>query len=239
MKQKILFTESSKEEVLMKVEQLELLFKDARHNYDYLLSIRTPSDLQHQILLLSLARVLKYFDAYLLLAKNGYGEPGITLLRSIFEASLWMRWILISKTNAEKYYDSSKGEAIRIAQKNIGRVLAKIENAPDPEILKKMLDDEARKNILPKWEDIAKDTGMMDLYVLVYKMMSAMSHGTFLFLGERFMDQKVSPDPDHKNIAPFYEIANNLLRDCCIVAEMWIEEKTIREVPNVKKLLKM
>ena len=220
MKQNNLFKDSSKEEVLIKLEQLEKLFKDVRHNYDYLVSIRKPKNLQHQILLLSLSRAIKYFDAYLLLAKNGYGEPGISLLRSIFEASLWMRWILISNANAERYYNSSKGEAIRIAQKNIGRGLAKIKNAPDPEIMKKMLEDEARKNTLPKWEDMAKETGMMDLYVLVYKMMSAMSHGTFLFLGERFMDQRISPDPDYKNIEPYYEVANNLLRDCYIVAEM-------------------
>jgi len=239
MKQNILFKESSKEEVLIKVEHLENLFKDVRHNYDYLVSKRKPDDLQHQILLLSLSRIIKYFDAYLLLSKNGFGEPGITLLRSLFEASLWMRWILISKENAQKYFDSSKGEAIRIAQRNYGRGLLKIENAPEPEIIKKMLEDEAKKYILPKWEDITKDTGMMDLYVLVYKMMSAMSHGTFLFLGEKFMDQRVSPDPDYKNIEPFYEIANNLLRDCYIVAEMWIEENKIREVPNVKELLIM
>lgn len=234
-----LYKESSKEEVMKKVEELEKLFKEVRHNYDYLVSIRNPKDLQHQILLLSLSRVIKYFDAYLLLAKNGYGEPGISLLRSIFEASLWMRWILISKSNAEKYYNSSKGEAIRIAQKNIGRGLAKIKNAPDPELIKKMLEDESRKNTLPKWEDMAKETGMMDMFVLVYKMMSAMAHGTFLFLGERFMDQRVSPDPDYKNIEPYYEIANNLFRDCYFVAEIWIKENKIREAPNVKVLLNL
>ena len=77
------------------------------------------------------------------------------------------------------------------------------------------------------------------MYALVYKFMSAMSHGTFLFLGERFIYQRVSPNPDFKNIEPFIPIANNILRDCVLVAEMWIEENKIREVPNVKELVKM
>lgn len=239
MSKKILFKESSKEEVLRKVDELEKLFNDVRNNYDYLVSKREANNLQHQILLLSLSRAIKYFNAYLLLAKNGFGEPGINLLRSLFEASLWMRWIIISKENAERYYNASKGEAIRISQKLFGRGLAKIVNAPDPDLIRKMLEDEAKKNTLPKWEDLAKETGMMDLYALIYKMMSAMSHGTFLFLGERFMDQRITPDPDYKNIEPYYEVANNLLRDCYLVAEIWIEENKIRDVPNVKELLKM
>ena len=105
--------------------------------------------------------------------------------------------------------------------------------------MKKMLENEAKKNTLPRWEELANETGMMDMYVLTYKFMSAMSHGTFLFLGERFMDQRVSPNPDFKNIEPFIAIANNLLRDCVLVAEMWIEENKIRETPDVKELVKM
>ena len=88
-------------------------------------------------------------------------------------------------------------------------------------------------------EQLAKETGMMDMYTLIYKYMSAMCHGTFLFLGERFMDQRVSPNPDYKNIEPIIPVANNLLRDCVLVAEMWIEKGKIRDVPNVKKLLKI
>lgn len=238
-KSKQLFEESSKEEILKQLENLEKLSEDAKHNYNCLIPKRNPKDLQHQILLLSLSRVCKYFDAYLILAKNGYGEPAVNILRSIFEASLWMRWILIKKENAERYFNSSKGEAIRIAQKNIGRGLAKIKNAPDPELMKKMLEDEAKRNTLPRWEELATETGMMDMYVLIYKFMSAMSHGTFLFPGERFMDQRVSPNPDFKNIEPFIPIANNLLRDCVLVAEIWIEENKIRETPDVKDLVKM
>jgi|GEM_PF-1831776 len=234
-----LFDKSYKEEILKQLENLEKLSKEAKYDYDYLIQKRNQKDLQHQILLLSLSRVCKYFDAYLMLAKNGYGEPAINLLRSIFEASLWMRWIIISKENAEKYYNSSKGEAIRIAQKNIERDLAKIKNAPDPELFKKLLDDEARKIILPRWQDLANETGMMDTYVLVYKYMAAMCHGTFLFLGERFMNQRVSPNPDFKNIESFIPFANNLLRDCVLVAKIWIVENKIRDTPNVKEFIKM
>ena len=87
-KSKKLFEESSEEEILKQLENLEKLSEDAKHNYDCLIPKRNPKDLQHQILLLSLSRVCKYFDAYLILAKNGYGEPAVNLLRSIFEASL-------------------------------------------------------------------------------------------------------------------------------------------------------
>jgi len=229
--------ESSVERILKQLVSLETLGNDTKREYNNLLLKGDPKDLQHQILLFSLARVCKYFDAYLVLAKSGYGEPSVNLLRSIFEASLWMRWILISKENAERYFNASKGESIRIAQVNIGRGLAKINKMLDPELIKKMLADEAKNNYLPDWKDLAKETGMGDLYALTYKFMSAMIHGTFLSLGERIIGQKISPDPDYLNIEPFIPLANNLLRDCILVTKKWIEEKKIRECPDIKALI--
>jgi len=58
-------------------------------------------DNMHQALFIDLVRVIKFFDAYLLLVRNGYGEPAACLIRSIYETDLWMRWSLISRENAE------------------------------------------------------------------------------------------------------------------------------------------
>jgi Family of unknown function (DUF5677) len=234
-----LFQESSKEDIIKQLGSLEQLCKEAKDIYNSLIPKRDPTDLQHQILLLQLFRVIKYFDAYLMLAKNGYGEPAVNLLRSVFESSLWMRWIIINEDNANKYFNASKGEAIRIMQKLIGRGLATIKNSPDPELTKKMLNDEARNNILPKWEQISDETGMKDMYVLIYKFLSAMSHGSLLFLGERIINKTLSPNSDYDNIESFIAIANNLLRDCFLVSKIWIVEKKIRPAPNVKELIKL
>jgi hypothetical protein len=231
------FIRSSDVDILQQLDLLDKLSSDAKHNYSYLVSKRKPDNLQHQILLILLARVCKYLDAYLLLTKNGYGEPSINLLRSIIESSLWMRWIVIKEENAIRYCNSSKGESIKIAQKSIGRGLAKIKNVPDPSLIKKMLKDEIKKNTLPNWEKLAQDTGMMDYYVLFYKFISATTHGNLLAFGEALIDKNISPDPDYRNIEPYISLANNMLRDCLLVAQLWIEEGKIREVPDLQKLL--
>jgi hypothetical protein len=228
---------ANNEEILSKIKILEDLYQEAIGKYEYLVLKRNKDDLQHQILLLSLSRACKYFNAYLMLIKNGFGEPAVNLVRSLFETSLWMRWVIIDRENAKKYHEAGKGEAVRIANLNVGRGLAKLDGVDNPELAKKMLADESRKNRLPEWKDLAKDTGMMDLYAIFYKYTSAMCHGTLLFLGERIENDKTfSPYPDNGNILPYIPMANNIFRDCALVAEIWIMENKIREVPNVKKL---
>lgn len=215
-------------------EELQILHEELKHVYDDLINKHNRDNLSHKILLILLARVCKYFSSYLILIKEGFGEPASNLIRSIFESSLWMRWILLDNSNAQKYFDLSKGEASRLASSNIGTGYFKIKNAPDPDAFKSLLEDESKNNKTPQWVDLAKETKMTLHYKLFYKPLSVMSHGTMMFLGERLVDKEIGPDPDDKNILPFFSLANNFTRDYMLVSKYWILEGKIREVPEIK-----
>ena len=199
---------------------------------------RNPGDVQHQVLFICLVRVVKYFDAYLMLAEKGYGEPAAALLRSIYEASLWMRWSLISMENAETYFDGSKGEALRMLKSFFDRGLAKLTGIADQKRVEQTLGIRLKSYRLPKWAKLAEESGLADLHALIYPMLSGMSHGSMLFLGERVLDDKsVSPIPDEKNVEPFISIANNILRDCHLVCRQWIVHGELHPIPDVRRLL--
>ncbi|MCK9209730.1 MAG: DUF5677 domain-containing protein [Ignavibacteriaceae bacterium] len=200
--------------------------------------IRNASDIQHQVLFINLVRVLKYFDSYLLLVQKGYGEPAAALLRSIYEANIWMRWSLVKPENAQLYFDGSKGDALRMIEKLLSRNLAKLSNAPDPEIVREQLRNKLKEWRLPRWDDMAVECGMGDIHAYVYPFLSAMSHGSWLFIGERLLDDKsVSPLPDEKNIEPFIPIANNILRDCYLLCDKWIRNKKLHPLPDFRNLM--
>jgi hypothetical protein len=225
-------------EVINKLNQLQDLNNSGRSTLTTINQKRNPNDVQHQVLFVSLVRVLKYFDGYLILAKGGYGEPAACVLRSVYEASLWMRWSLINKENAQKYFDGSKGEALRMAEKVFSRGLAQLRGAPDQEEARQLIKSSIKSLKLPPWEDLARDCGQYDLHVLIYPMLSAMSHGSMLFLGERVLDDKsVSKVADEKNIEPFIPIANNVLRDCIFVCHEWIVNGRLHPVPDIRKLM--
>lgn len=220
-----------------KLEELMKLKDNAKNKLYFLEKKRNPKDLQHQVLFISLIRVVKYFESYLLLAKNGYGEPAACILRSIFEALIWMRWSLIDYKNAEIYFNSSKGEAIRMMEKILSKNLAKIKNAPDPDKVKRLLKDIVKQYKLPNWEKMSKDSGLGDLYTLIYPVLSAMSHGSMMFFGSRLEKRKLSPEPDCDNIIEFISIANNVFRDCYLVSEEWILDGKLHPVPDYRKLM--
>jgi len=226
-------------EICEDLKNLREMNDDIKNRLDYLKEKTNKQDLQHQVLLISLARVVKYFDAYLGLAEKGFGEPAACMLRSIYEASLWMRWSLEKHENAEVYFNSSKAEAIRMVGKIVSKGLAQLKNAPDPELVKQLLKTEVKKYKLPSWDKLAKETGLDDFHTLVYPMLSAMSHGTMMFLGERLEKLEVSPYPDEINIKPFINIASILLIDCHGVCEDWIINGQLHPVPDYRKLMTM
>lgn len=213
---------------------LQLLCIEVKHEYNSLLQKYDKNKASHQILLIQLYRVCKYFDSYLILINEGYGEPAANLIRSIFEAMLWMRWIVIDEENARKYFDFSKGEMARIILSNIGAGNIKPLNIPDPKGFQTLLKDESKNNRLPQWVDLAKETSLMNYYNLFYKMLSAVAHGSYLSNGERLIIKSISPEPDELNIIPYVPLANNFVRDCMLVAKYWILEGRIREVPLIK-----
>ncbi|MCX6141824.1 MAG: DUF5677 domain-containing protein [Ignavibacteriales bacterium] len=225
-------------ELADELEVLSTLCQEAERALPTIDQKRNPNDTQHQVLFLSLVRVIKYFDAYLQLARTGYGEPAASLVRSIHEASLWMRWSLISKNNAEVYFNASKGEAIRIANKLLARNLIRLTNFPDQTLAQEMLKSHLKNFKFPSWDQLAKETGLEDLHSIVYPFLSAMSHGSWLFMGEGILkDKTVSPLPDFQNILPYLSIANNTFRDCYLVCKEWILHGRLHPVPDIRKLM--
>jgi len=224
-------------EINEKLDELERMKDNAKNDLYLLKEKRNPNDIQHQVLFICLIRVVKYFESYLLLAKSGYGEPAACILRSVFEALIWMRWSLIEYKNAEIYFNSSKSEAIRMTEKILSKNLAKIKNAPDPDKVKRLLKDIVKQYKFPDWEKMAKDSGLGDLYTLIYPVLSAMSHGSMMFFGSRLEKRELSPEPDCDNIIEFIPIANNVFRDCYLVSEEWILNGKRHPVPDYRKLM--
>lgn len=222
-------------ELTDELDALSTLCEEARKSLPRINEKRNPDDVQHQVLFISLVRVIKYFDAYLQLARTGYGEPAASLVRSVYEASLWMRWCLKSKENAETYFNASKGEAIRMINKLLSLKLKRLTDFPDNTVAQEMLSSRLKTLRLPSWDKLARETGLEGLHALVYPMLSAMSHGTLLFMGER--NKNVSPTPDSENILPFIPVAHNVFRDCCLVCEQWILNGAYHPVPDVSKLM--
>lgn len=220
-----------------KIKELENL-----HSYIYKKSVkviesRNPDSVQDQVLFICLFRIIKYFEAYLILVKKGYGEPGNCLLRSIFEGILWMRWSLISIENAAVYFNSGKTEI-----NNMLKTLLK-ENL----VLNSFNKDELLKNInsnklnvkFPTWKEMASDVGLINFFITVYPMLSAMSHGNFIFFGERIEEKKLSIEPDNKNILPFLGIANILYTDSFKLTENFILENKVYPLDEYELFLKL
>ena len=220
------------------LELLKQLSDSAKISLGEIEKNRNANDTQHQVLMLSLVRAIKYFDAYLMLVENGYGEPAATLVRSIYETNLWMRWSLVKKENADRYFNASKGETLRMAKKLNDRGLARFVNAQNREEMTNLVIGEIKAFEMPRWEELARESGLSDLHALVYPILSGMSHGNLLSMGERILeDKKVSPLADEKNIELFIPIANNVFRDCHLLCEEWIVNGKLHPIPNVRKLL--
>ena len=222
-----------------RLDEVARLCEDANKALPMINNTRNSHDVQHQVLFILLVRAIKYLDAYLFLARAGYGEPAISLVRSIYEASLWMRWSSKSKSNAEKYFDASKGESIRMANKLVSRNLARFTGPGNQKDFQEMLQDELAKTKFPTWEQLAAEVGQQDLHALIYPLLSAMSHGTLMSMGERLVkDKTLSPGPDSDNILPYISIANNVFNDCYLVCGEWVVNGKLRPVPDTRKLMK-
>ena len=219
------------------IHDVEKLVEECKERLDHLLEQRDPQNIRDQVLAISLTRILKYAEAFVLLGRSGYGEPAACLLRSVFEGYLWIRWSVLSQENAEAYFNSGKGEGIRMLDKLIGRGLVAIKNRisgeiPSPELIQAMLKDELKGSLAPAWVKMAKDADLSDLFALIYPILSGMAHGSLLFLGERMERATVSPDANWDNIGPFLPIANNLMLDSFRVTERWIRQREVEPLPS-------
>lgn len=225
-------------ELQQKLLELEQMNNNFRNKLVDISNAVNRKNIQHRVLFYSLIRVIKYFDAYLLLTKNGYGEPAACILRSIFEANIWMRWSLIKPENAERYFNSWKKDAAKTMRKLIEFGLGRISgpNVPAQEEIQKMLKECETENAYPRWQSMAKDSGLEVLFTSIYPVLSAMSHGSWLSVFERTGKDGLSPFPDNLNIEPFIGIARDTLIDCYSVCEQWIIHKQLHPPEDYLKL---
>ena len=217
-------------------EQLDI-FKSmslsSKEAAEQLNKIRDKSNIQQTVLLISLVRVIKYFDAYILLVENGFGEPASDLIRSMYHTLLWMRWSLISKENAEIYFNTGGEDLKRMLNKSIHRGIINIEGAEDPQKILETLYEMTKNINKPRVQQQADETGYSDTHMLIYTTLAGISHGSINLFKN---DKTCSYMPDDENIEPFFAIANNIFIDCTIVAEQYFKQGTIRPVPDTFKL---
>ncbi|MBK9331680.1 MAG: hypothetical protein IPM96_04555 [Ignavibacteria bacterium] len=217
-------------------EQLEIFKRMSLYSKgvaEQLIKMHDKNNSQQTVLLISLVRVIKYFDAYIMLVENGYGEPASDLIRSMYHTLLWMRWSLISKENADIYFNIGGEDMKRMLNKSINMGIINVEGPEDPKKTLEMLCDLTKKTYKPKVQEQAEETGYGDFHNLVYTTLAGISHGSINFLKE---NNTVSYMPDDENIEPFFAIANNIFIDCTIVAEQYFKQGTIRPVPNILEL---
>ena len=184
-----------------------------------------------------MARIIKYYEAYLILVKKGYGESSNCILRSIFEGILWMRWSLINIDNATIYFNSGKTEI-----NNMIETLMKENLVPDSyngEAIQTKITENKLDVKFPSWKKMARDVGLINFYLIVYPMLSAMSHGNFIFFGERIEEKTISIEPDNKNILPFLGIADILYTDAFNLTEQFILENKIYPLDQYEIFLKL
>lgn len=222
-----------KTEIQQQLEIFKSMSLNSKESAEQLNKIYDKNNIQQTVLLISLVRVIKYFDAYIILVENGYGEPASDLIRSMYHTLLWMRWSLISKENAEIYFNTGGEDLKRMLNKSINRGIINIEGAEDP---KKVLETlyERTKNInKPRVQQQADETGYSDTHMIIYTTLAGISHGSINLLKD---NKTISYMPDDENIEPFFVIANNFFIDCTIVAEQYFKQGTIRPVPNILEL---
>lgn len=220
-----------------KIQDLEKLHSYFYQNSIKIIESRNPNSIQHQLLFISMVRIIKYIDSYLILVKKGYGEPANCILRSIFEGILWMRWSVMSRENAMIYFDSGKTELNNMVVNLIHEGL--IPCIYDKEELKTKIKKRYINVSFPSWKKMARDVGLINFYKTVYPMLSAMSHGSYIFFGERINEKKLSTEPDNKNILPFLGIANILYTDAFKLLEQFILENKIYPLTEYEYFLKL
>jgi hypothetical protein len=226
-----------KEKALELLRDLKKFNQEVKDNYDRLVNNYDIDNLQNKAVVICLSKVCKDVDAYIILGELGYGEQSAIIIRSMFETTLWMRWVLISERNTKIFYDTPKVETKKMFNKIYGRDLVKLKNAPDPELIKKFLKEDLKHIIVPTTDDLAKDTNMEDLKALIYPQLSALSHGGYASHGEYIVKKTISPKPDYLNIIPFIPVVNNLLNDANLVAVNWLLYKKIYVMPDIRESL--
>ncbi|HEY5534396.1 MAG TPA: DUF5677 domain-containing protein [Ignavibacteria bacterium] len=214
---------------------LDILYKDSSLFSEQLQSQFGKTSFDEFILLILFKRVIKFLRAYIILIKNGLSEPSMSIVRSIFETDLLIRWCIKDKDNVKKYFKEGKSSAI-IMLDNLTK--NKYFSTEKQKTIEEALNKYNKEKInFTKWKDIAKDTGMLEIFNFVYPVLSAMSHGSLMSISGQVEEKEISIDSDFVNISASLPLANNFVVDCYTLCGEWMYNKNIRPVPNLLTLL--
>lgn len=86
------------------IDALKRLYEDCLLSSKQLENAYNKSDFRELLIIILFKRALKFFEAYIILIRNELSEPSMSLVRSIFEASLLIRWSLKDEKNVRKYF---------------------------------------------------------------------------------------------------------------------------------------
>lgn len=228
-------TEEQNSQINEQVRALETLHNDSSLFFEQLQTQFGKNNFTEFLMLIQFKRAIRFLLSYIILIKNGLSEPSMAIIRSIFETSLLIRWLIQDTKNVTKYYKEGKSNA-RIVLENL------VNNKYFPEDKQKTLEDalskyDKEKIIFTKWKDIAKETGMLEIFNFVYPVLSSMSHGSLMSIGGQVDKKEISADSDYINISASLPLANNFMIDCYILCAEWMYNKRIRPVPNLSLLL--
>lgn len=182
-------------------------------------------------------RAIRFFSAYTHLVEQRLGEPASTILRSVYEASLRLRWVLISPEHGDGYLNTGLEESMRV-RRQVEPLLQRIGwSLPDLSEFKEARKRRGTFSSSPGWEKMAKAVGLKDLHLVVYSWLSAAAHGTLMGYGEQIPRKLVRSVPDDSNLLPLFPIGHNVFWDCMRVYGTWFRERKIHPPPDVISLL--
>src|SRR6266508_5064430 len=116
----------------------------------------------------------------LITVNEGLPDSLTTLSRAILETLFWVRYVTLSKENAQEFVDSTINEMKRAARKNLNAGYAKIHDRETGEDKTKEILDSALMKDIPKRvsiENAAQQGGLERVYTNVYGFISMIAHG--------------------------------------------------------------
>jgi hypothetical protein len=175
-------------------------------------------------------RIQKFAQASLLLRDQGFAEPGIVMLRSIYESHLWLCWILLSDENAQYYWDIGKREAALTAGNLVGKFGLKVRDVGDPNTFRKVYSDREAKSVtLPKFAQISKEVGLEKFHSMCYPFISCVAHGNPISLGEGLIKagrgEKIPIGASQLNSEVFDMIAEMVSPQLILTINSWAKNR--------------
>lgn len=160
--------------------------KNAKNNVEDF-KARHFNTFREDALIYILKRAIELVEGCDLLTEDKLVVPIRSLTRDLLESLFWVRWVTLSKENAQTFVDATGNEMKRLARVNLNTGHAKVyDRATGKDVTKDFLSSEWADNILRRLKifDIAKDGGLEKLYRQIYGFLSLYTHGITFGLEE-------------------------------------------------------